>query len=168
YVVVKKHEHAAAGLELVRDERAGRCGFLVAMSGSENVGGTGSTRREASSSSVPEGVVALSSVVRVNGPFAELIEQDLVHAWIADSTGRPAEASRAGLTPVATTAGDLFRAAHLVVGGSPAEARGILETKREIKDLRDRIRVERDALARLGEETAGLEVTIAQASGAIA
>ena len=53
-------------------------------------------------------------------------------------------------------------------GGSRDDARGILETKREIKELRERIAGERDALSRLAEETAQLEGAIATASHAIA
>ena len=37
HVLVRRHEHAAAGLDLVRREDAGRCGFVVV--GDE--GGTG-------------------------------------------------------------------------------------------------------------------------------
>ena len=52
--------------------------------------------------------------------------------------------------------------------GIRKEARGILETKREIKDLRARIDGERDALARLAAETADLEGVITEATQAIA
>ena len=40
--------------------------------------------------------------------------------------------------------GDLFRGPHLVSGGDRAEARGILETKREIKDAARSHRADRD------------------------
>src|SRR4029078_581034 len=53
-------------------------------------------------------------------------------------------------------------------GGTPQETRGILETKREIKDLTARIGEEHERLFKLAEETAGLEAGIAQASSAIA
>jgi len=74
------------------------------------------------------------------------------------------------LTPhaTATLEGDVFRGPLLVSGGGRAEARGILETKREIRELRDRIGEEIDALTRLAQETAELEATIAHASNAIA
>src|SRR5262249_27161111 len=49
-----------------------------------------------------------------------------------------------------------------------ADGRGILETKREIKELRERIGAERASLGRLTEEAAGLETAIAHASNAIA
>ena len=69
---------------------------------------------------------------------------------------------------VVTRDGDLFRGAHLVSGGGRAEARGILETKREIKELRERIGTDRTALFSLSQETAELEGVMASASNAIA
>src|SRR5262249_37790458 len=47
-------------------------------------------------------------------------------------------------------------------------ARGILETKREIKELRDRIAGDRESLARVAQEAAGFESDIAHATNAIA
>ena len=63
-----------------------------------------------------------------------------------DARGRQRAASTP--LPVATLDGDVFRGPHLVSGGGRAESRGILETKREIKELRERIAAERDALTR--------------------
>src|SRR5207253_3154586 len=79
HVVVERPEHAAAGFRLVRDANAGRCGFLVtsavdapamsgafgaAMSAAAEVSFAGS--QAAAALPLPDGVVALSSVVRVN------------------------------------------------------------------------------------------------------
>ena len=55
---------------------------------------------------------------------------------------------------MATRDGDVFRGAQVVEGGARAEARGILTTKREIKELRERAEVERAAVERLREEIA--------------
>jgi len=106
--------------------------------------------------------------MRVNGPWAEAITRMVGDAWIADSYGRAVDASR--LTPfaVATLDGEVFHGPAIVSGGARGESRGILETKREIKELRDRISGERDALFRLAQETAELEATIAHAGNAIA
>jgi chromosome segregation protein len=180
HVVVERPEHAAAGFQLVREAGAGRCGFLItsaaeapAVAGfhaSMSVTGDVSYIPPASRSQrpLPEGMTALSSVVRVNGPFAAAIQQAIGEAWIAPSYDRAAAGSRLTTMPVATPEGDVFRWPHLVSGGGRAEARGILETKREIKELRDRIAGDRDALVRLAQETAELESTIAHASSAIA
>ena len=46
---------------------------------------------------------------------------------------------------VATADGDVFRGPHVVSGGTRSDSRGILETKREIKELRDRIAGDRES-----------------------
>ena len=116
----------------------------------------------------PDGLVALSSVVRVNGPYGDVLRRTIGDAWLADSYERAADASAFAPCAVITAEGEVFRGPNLVAGGHARESRGILETKREIKDLRARIDGERDALARLAEETAELEGVIAQATQAIA
>ena len=116
----------------------------------------------------PAGIVALSTVVRVNGPFGDAIRLALGDAWIAGAYDQAADVSRFAPVPVATLAGDVFHGPHVVHGGGREDARGILGTKREIKELRDRISADRDDLLRVVEETDGLENTIAQASSAIA
>jgi chromosome segregation protein len=165
HVIVERPEHAAAGFSLVREAGAGRCGFLIADPSVQGGVASGSSRTDMT---VPDGIVALSSIVRVNGAYARAIRHAIGDAWIADSYEHAANASR--LTPLAvvTREGDVFRGPHLVTGGIHDEARGILETKAEIKELRSRIQAERDALILLAEETAGLDATIAQASNAIA
>jgi chromosome segregation protein len=181
HVVVERAEHAAAGFQLIREAGAGRCGFLVteaavpavvAASFHASMSVTGDVSyvapREAPGRSLPPGVVALSSVVRVNGPFAAAIRQAVGEAAIAPSYDGAASASRLTSLPIATLEGDVFRGPHLVSGGGRAESRGILETKREIKELRDRIAADRESLMRLAQETAELEAVIAHASNAIA
>ncbi len=67
------------------------------------------------------------------------------------TTTPPARPPRATAAPVATLDGEVFRGRHVVEGGTRAEARGILTTKREIKELReraDRERLAADALPR--------------------
>ena len=185
HVVVERSEHAAAGFQLVREAGAGRCGFLVTeaaeaparvgffharMSVTGDAGPDVSAPGDgaASTRSLPPGVVALSTVVRVNGPFAAAIRQVIGEAGIAPSYDGAAVASRLTPLAIATIEGDVFRGPHLVSGGGRAGSRGILETKREIKELRDRIAADREALMRLAQETAELEGAIAHASNAIA
>ena len=167
HVIVERAEHAAAGFDLVREQQAGRCGFLIA--GDADAGGASlPTSSDGSSETAPEGLLALRSVLRVNGPYSEVIRRATGEAWIAHSYDRASEATALTMLPIATMAGDVFRGPHLVSGGAPQETRGILETIREIKDLTARIGEERERLFRLAEETAGLEAVIAQASSAIA
>jgi chromosome segregation protein len=167
HVIVEEPGQAAAGFQLVRDQRAGRCGFLITHAGT----GTGIFSGDSDPKKFPapsEGLIALSSVIKVNGPYAGAIRQAIGQAWIADSYDHAAQASRSAACPIATTAGDVFRGPHLVTGGNPDEARGILETKRAIKDLGQPIAAGYEALRRLAEETASLEATIARASSSIA
>ena len=165
HVVVERPEHAAAGFRLVREADAGRCGFLVT---SAIDGGTNGAVPDGSAAPVPEGLVALSSVVRVSGPFDGAIRHAIGEAAIARDYAAAARVCGRTPLPVATRDGDLFRGPHLVSGGSRAEARGILETKREIKELRGRIASDRETLARLAEETSALDAAIVQASSGIA
>ena len=178
HVVVEQAEHASAGFQVVREAGAGRCGFLITAAVGAGEPGphvfadvarafdvvSGFSRGVA----VPDGVVPLSSVVRVNGPYADAIRRTVAEAWIADSYDRAVDVSRMTPLPVATVEGEVFHGPALVSGGARGESRGILETKREIKELRDRISTERDALFRLSHEAAELEAAIAQASNAIA
>jgi chromosome segregation protein len=162
HVIVERPEHASAGFDLVRQEGAGRCGFLVAVPAAD-----AAPAAVAVAPDPPAGVVPLSSVVRVHGMYAGSIRHAIGEAWIADSYSRAQETSWRTTLPVATAEGDVFRGPHVVTGGIRREARGILETKREIKDLRARIEGERETLSRLVEETSGLDATIAQALRAL-
>ena len=108
HVVVERPEHAAAGFQLIREAAAGRCGFLV----TERSRSTGARRRiprlderhrrrvlhaaprDIARPSLPDGVVALSSVVRVTGPFADAVRQAVGEAGIATSYEGAASASR--------------------------------------------------------------------------
>ena len=168
HVVVEQAEQATAGLRLVRDQNAGRCGFLIASTessaGESRTGPMGSHDQ-----ALPApGTAALSSVVRVNGPFANAIRQAMGDACIAESFESAALACRVTPLAVATRDGDVFRGPHVLTGGGRTDARGILETKREIRELHDRIDSGREALRRLAEETASFEATIVQANNAIA
>ena len=164
HIIVERPEHALAGFELVREASAGRIGFVIA----EGLGHSVPGGLEAGAAAAPDGLVALSSVVRVNGPYGDVLRRTIGDAWLADSYERAAAAAVFAPCPVVSAEGEVFRGPNLVAGGHAKESRGILETKREIKDLRARIEGERDALARLAAETVELEGVIAQATQAIA
>jgi chromosome segregation protein len=166
YVVVERPEHAAAGFAFLREQGVGRCGFVIAGGTAGASGATAAPSAEAIDP--PAGLALLSARVRVTGPFADAIRHAMGQAFIAADYDRAEEASGHTLMPVATLLGDLFRGAHVVSGGVRAEARGILETKREISELRQRIEDEREAQHRLAQEIAGFEATIVQATGGIA
>ena len=160
HVIVEHHGHAAAGLALVREHDAGRCGFVV-------IDGASDACDPPDAVQMP-GVVPLSSVLRLSGPHVTALRNVLPEAYIADSFERALSMARETSACVATLDGDVFRGPHLLAGGAKAEARGILQAKREIKELRERVGRERETLARLVEKTSELELSIAQSTGAIA
>jgi chromosome segregation protein len=175
HILVERLDHVSAGLQLIRQHNAGRAGFIVGKP-SENTEvhhvtaeGTASTaflqpiRVEA-----PAGTVALSSVVRVSGPFPHAVQAVMGGALIAESFEAASRIAPTVSFPVATLDGDVFRGRHVVTGGEKAESRGILATKREIKELREKVVESRAALEQLAADTAAFEQTIAHATAAIA
>ena len=151
HVVVQTHEHAAAGLQFVRAQNAGRVGFLVA--------GAAPQPHEAI---VPgAGLTPLTQLVRISGPATDAIRAAIANAWIGRSYEGARAAAQITADPIVTVDGEVFRGAHVVEGGSRAEARGILTTKREIKELRERAESERASVERLRDELASLDVAIA-------
>ena len=160
HVIVERHDQAAAGLSLVREHDAGRCGFVVIDPGSN-----GYHPREALR--VP-GIVPVTDVMRLQGPHVVTISKVIPEAYVAETFEQAVAFSRQTSAPVATLDGDVLRGPHLVSGGAKVESRGILATRREIKELRERVASDRQALTRLTDEAAQLEITIAQATSAIA
>ena len=159
HVLVKRYQQAEAGLRLVREHSAGRCGFLV-------IEGSGQARTDPAPGDTA--LVPISAVVRISGPYASAIEQAIGSAWVAESFEHAAAASRVMAGPVATLAGEVFRGPLLVQGGGKQQARGILATKREIKELKERIAVVQADVQRLGEEIVSLNTTTARAEAALA
>jgi len=156
HVVVPTHEHAAAGLKFARDNDAGRLGFVVAE---------GVTQRDAPSPA--EGLIAVSQVARASGAAATAILSVIADTWIAESYAGAAAAAAVTTAPIGTSDGDVFRGVHVVQGGARAESRGILTTKREIKELRERAEGDRMAVERLRDDLTRLDVLIAGAESAI-
>jgi chromosome segregation protein len=107
-------------------------------------------------------------LVRIAGPGAEAIRAQIGHVILAATSDEAREAARqTGGTAVARD-GEVYRGAHRVEGGARDEARSILTTKREIKELRERADAGDAALVRMLEEATGLDMTIAAAESAIA
>jgi chromosome segregation protein len=119
HVVVERAEHAAAGLQLLRETHAGRCGFVVTAAADPDAA---FSRTAAGGAVPPAGIVALSTVVRVNGPFGDAIRLALGDAWIAGAYDQAADVSRFAPVPVATLAGDVFHGPHVVHGGGREES----------------------------------------------
>jgi len=160
HVIVERHDQAAAGLALVREQDVGRCGFVVVDPGSNGFHPPDALRAP--------GIVPVAEVLRVQGPYATTIQKVLPEAYVADSFEQAVAFSRQTGAPVATLDGDVLRGPHLVAGGARVESRGILATRREIRDTRERVAADRTALARLADDVGRLELVVAEATGAIA
>ena len=171
HVVVASHAHAARGVQLVRERGAGRVGFVIAPPE-----GVAPAAVAASSDFAPAGLTPLAEVLRISGPAADVIRASLSHSWVADGFAAAVEAialcsqeqraARAAAV-IVTLDGDVFRGGHIVEGGLPAEARGILATKREIKELRERSDTQAAAVERLRGEVESLDLIIAAAESAM-
>jgi chromosome segregation protein len=157
HVVVQSHDAVAAGLRFAKTHDAGRVGFLVA---------DGSAAAN-TAPAVAEDLTPLLDVVRISGPAEGAIRAALLSTTIArdfESARRAAEMSSA---PIVTLEGEVFRSAWVVEGGTRAEARGILTTRREIKELRERAGEDGAVVERLRNEIASLDVSIATAESSI-
>ena len=146
HVVVPTYQHATNGLELLRSREAGRCGFVVVNVDPVETGGVPTI----------DGAIALDAVVQATGPYAAAVRAVLPRAYVAESLEAAIAAARATGADVATADGDIVRGRHVVVGGSRHDARGILATKNEIRELRGRIDEGRDAVAALAASLAGV------------
>ena len=159
HVVVRSHRAADAGLRFAAERNAGRVGFLVAE---QNVRSGAGEPREV------YGATPLATVVRVSGPAEQAIAASIADAWIAESQEDARAAAAVVSGAVVTLDGVVYRGPHQVEGGARAEARGILGTKREIKELRERLDAGKSNVERLRGEIATLDVLVAAAESAIA
>jgi chromosome segregation ATPase len=114
------------------------------------------------------GIVPVTDVMRLQGPHVVTISKVIPEAYVAETFEQAVAFSRQTSAPVATLDGDVLRGPHLVSGGAKVESRGILATRGEIKELRERVASDRQALTRLTDEASRLEIAIAQATSAIA
>ncbi len=164
HVVVRTHDQVDAGIRLAEANHAGRVGFVVADAAD---GRAASFVIPQADHAPMEGVRALLDVVRVSGPAADAIRTVLFDSWIADDFGAALQAACRVSGPIATPQGEVFHGLVRVEGGARAEARGILTTKREIKELRERAEEQRLALERLRDAVASLDLLISSTESAI-
>jgi chromosome segregation protein len=153
FVLVASEADARRGLETVRSRNLGRCGFLVVDAPA--------VRAPSPVEPPAAGLRSLSSVVRVGGPHAGPVRAATGEAWIAETFEVAAEASRVTPVPVVTLLGDVFRSGRLVHGGSRTEVRGLLATKRELKELRERVAADHAAVADMARQLADAEEGVA-------
>jgi len=161
YVVVPSHEEAERALQLIRQNGAGRCGFVVLSDGS--------VPSAVLPQDMPGGhVTPLGAVLTVTGPHAEALRPLVAGGWIAKTFADAVLASRGTLAPVATIDGDVCRGANLVWGGADREGQaGILQTKSDIRQTREQLETGRANVARLGTTLGDLETRVASTTAAI-
>jgi chromosome segregation protein len=165
HVIVATAADADRAIAIARGQDAGRCGFVVLSELESLPAGDAASPL---GGDAPEGARRLRDVVRATGPHAALLERLLGDALVAaDFAAAHAMAIRAGV-PVATMDGVVFRSPGLVEGGSRRDARGILETRGEIRALRDQQQSLSADVALLEAEVAGIEAAIAAAVAAAA
>jgi chromosome segregation protein len=160
YVVVPSHAHAAAGLRFAVERHAGRVGFVIAADRETSPGST-------EAGTFPNGVLPLASVVRVTGPAAGVIGELLARVGIADSFERAVAAVAHAAGAIVTTDGEVLQGAWLVEGGVRAESRGILATKREIRELQERVERQAATVEHVRQETAAIDLAIASIESAM-
>ena len=165
HVIVPTHEQAQAGLDLIRQENVGRCGFVVLAGASnaaaENVAGLSRTAAPSRTGCHPR---CHADHRRSRGRD----RGDHPDGFIAGDLASALNASGVTTASIATLGGDVVRGRMLVSGGSKDEGRAILGIKREIKELRDRIAGEEAEHDQSVSEVAALETRIAQVSNAVA
>jgi chromosome segregation protein len=150
YVLVPTHEEAGRALQLVRDREAGRCGFVVVADPTASA--------DVLEPALLPGLTSLGTVVSVTGPHAPALRPLVAGAWVASSFTAAVTAAAATAARVVTTDGDVCTGPRLVIGGSGREDRGgILTTKREMRELRERLDTERATVTRLVEIAADIE-----------
>jgi chromosome segregation protein len=153
YVIVEKHDQAITGLALAREKNSGRCGFVVIDAKAKNDFQIRQSRQ------VP-GILPIADVLKISGPHASILKEVMPEAYIAESFEQAMEVSSQINALVATLDGDVFRGTRLLTGGVKAESRGILQTKREIKEIRVSVKVAREVLVKLITGTQSLEEII--------
>ena len=161
HVLVDRIEDVGRALRLLTDRNAGRCGFVVR----EEIGADTSAGGPLV---VPPGSRALSSVVRATGPHAAGVGRLIGRALIADSFDAAQALARLVSVPVAARTGEVFHGPWLVEGGSRQDVRGILESRAEVRSLRDEVQARSADLRTRQADFAGIDPAIAAADAALA
>ena len=158
-VVVQGLEDVVTALSVVREDDAGRCGFLVLneLNADEKNGITPPI----------ESLVSVVSVIRTTGDLADAVRRAIGEVWIAPTFEQAMVASRLTSTPIVTLDGDVVKGSCVVYGGSRKEALGILAAKREVKELHDSVELEHTKVERLGAELKDLDLKIAKEESAL-
>jgi len=161
FVVVPTHEEAERALRLVSARGAGRCGFVVVDGAPAAAGGR-------PSAGMLPGLTPLDAVVSVSGACAGALHPFVTSGWIAATFADAVAAARQTAAPVATRTGEVCRGANLVWGGARHQDQGgILQTKSDIRQARERLDIDRTRVARSASMLADIDRRAAEARAAI-
>jgi chromosome segregation protein len=161
HVLVDRIDDVGRALQLLTERNAGRCGFVVR----DEIGADPSPEAPLV---VPPGARALSSVVRAIGPHAAAVGRLIGRALIADSFDAAQALARVVSVPVAARTGEVFHGPWLVEGGSRQDVRGILESRAEVRALRDEVQARAADLRTRQADFAEFDPAIAAADAALA
>ena len=161
HVIVTDARTGRAGLDMIRQENVGRCGFVVLD------GAPSAPCRSVLRARPTPGWFLCVPLVRITGDQTRCDCRRMPDGFIVDDLAAALHASESTSAPIATLTGDVVLGRMLVSGGSKDEGRAILGIKREIKDLRDRIAGEEAERDQSVSEVAALETRIAQVSNAL-
>ncbi len=148
FVVVPTRDAALAGLALAASQEAGRCGFLI--DGRAVPDGLLPSDPAPAESAIPHASLRpLTDLVTVAGPGAPVVRRLLARRWFAPSLEAATAAAADTPDPIVTPDGVVVRGAGRIEGGGSSAAGGLLTARREIKELRERLRIDEAALDRL-------------------
>ena len=151
FVIVPSRDAALAGAALAASQQAGRCGFLIAGPAEDGAAPAGSGAGMAAPAPHPS-LRSLTDLVAVSGPGAPVVRRLLARRWIAPSLDEATAAAAATHDPIVTPEGIVVRGADRLEGGGPSGAGSPLTTRRQIKELRGRLRTGEAELDRLAAE----------------
>ena len=157
-VVVPSRRDAMAGAALAASSDMGRCGFVVV------------DEQPAPRAARPPhpALRALADIVGVTGIGAAAVRRLLLRRWIAPSLEEATAAAQKTDDPIVTPEGIVVRGPHRLAGGGRQDAGGLLASKREIKELRERVVAESEAVDRLRREVAAGRVGVTRAEESLA
>jgi chromosome segregation protein len=161
HILVDTDEDVQDALARLSEANAGRCGFVVLQHAPKlNV--------ETDVVSVPAGARSLKDVVRTSGAHADTVGRLLGNALIVDTVDAARPLAASSSLPVATMGGEVFRGPVIVEGGTQRDARGILEMRGDIDQLRAQLKTRNVEVHHLANELFGLDLAINGAESELA
>ena len=143
HIVVRSARDADTGIKLAVSRDAGRCGFVIVDTSTSTAAGPPH----------PE-LVPLTALVHVSGAGSAAVHGILSRRWWAPSVQVARAAAQTTREPITTPDGIVFRGPSIVQGEGKVGSQGILATKGEVRELRDRVVAEAEHIKGLTAEFA--------------